>query len=85
MSERAAAAAQAALWEKEGPAYAAVFVAVLRNASRDEPTAYVLALLDEALLGAARPGPARRPAAVTPAARRTAQRRGVTARGGGGR
>ena len=39
---------------QDGPAYAAVFLAVLRSVSNDETTKYVLALLDEALIGAPR-------------------------------
>jgi hypothetical protein len=37
---------------QEGTAYAAVFMNVLRNVSKDDTTQYVLALLDEAVTGA---------------------------------
>jgi hypothetical protein len=37
---------------QEGTAYATVFFNVLRNVSKDDTTQYVLALLEEALVGA---------------------------------
>ena len=40
---------------QEGTAYAAVFLSVLRNVSKDDTTQYVLAVLDEALTGARSP------------------------------
>jgi hypothetical protein len=40
---------------QEGTAYAAVFMNVLRSVSKDETTQYILALLDQALVGACIP------------------------------